>query len=326
MAHHRITFRSDTRPPRQLRLGLVFNTQTHTWQNIGQVGNIFASGFRHHTPLLPGQTAASAYRPRPSVAGDMGAGVVCLSQRLSGAALFPFGNHPIQDADGARKPANTGNTWIYTVLLQEGQYYSTHNRQILDGWDCAQYIDPSQGWWPIYAHEIATTEVQAVQVVAAVKCDRSAHTHYKLIGPIDWNEHCRTSQEYKKAIENFLNGEIAAGVQARALRSSGYTRARCTDCDNTVDCPYCSKCIVHCQGCKSLMRDWKTKTSRIGHWRSGDLKKVDNAIEAYERTNAVRDRDLLRQAFQNWYSSNPKERSSRNVDGIVENLKRCLGA
>lgn len=70
-------------------------------------------------------------------------------------------------------------------------------------------------------------------------------------------------------------------------------------------------------------QDWKAKTARSFHTRSGDLQKLDAALQAFEQQGA----DALaplKTAFKNWHDRNPKEASSRNVDGCVTGLAKFL--
>jgi hypothetical protein len=70
---------------------------------------------------------------------------------------------------------------------------------------------------------------------------------------------------------------------------------------------------------------WLQKTARIGHTRSADLAKVDQAMAAYAGTPTASNRQTLKTAFSNWYTRNRQERTSRNVDNCVERLKLFLG-
>jgi len=71
---------------------------------------------------------------------------------------------------------------------------------------------------------------------------------------------------------------------------------------------------------------WKEKTARFGHTRSGDLHKLDQALETYAGNPTPSNRQSLKTAFNHWYTHNPKERTARNKDNCVERLKTFLGA
>jgi hypothetical protein len=62
---------------------------------------------------------------------------------------------------------------------------------------------------------------------------------------------------------------------------------------------------------------WKDLTGRKGHTRSGDLKEVDKALESGDLTR-------IKTAFNHWYNNNPKERTKRDKDNCVENLRASL--
>jgi hypothetical protein len=71
-------------------------------------------------------------------------------------------------------------------------------------------------------------------------------------------------------------------------------------------------------------QDWKAKTARSGHFRSGDLEKVDAALQAFEQQGAD-GLAALKTAFKNWADRNPKEACLRNVDNCVKGLATFLG-
>jgi hypothetical protein len=147
-------------------------------------------------------------------AGDIvpgGANAVCLSQRVSAAALFPFGK-------------KWKDTWMYAVFIPHGREFSTHNRQIHDGWRYAQ-INPYEAWWCIYAHEIAVPWVPVSDIIAAVKCERMILGYYTLIAPVKYNKLCKIDQEYRKSVKDFLEKEIKAGRQERARPGSGFHKS-----------------------------------------------------------------------------------------------------
>ena len=190
MTGGRIAFRSDSRHPTQNR--------------------IFFLGFKCWRPQKKVSTA-KAYRKRSDgTAGDIDSQyAVCLSQRVSGAALFPFGKKISED------------TWMYMVFVPTGEEFSTHNKQIADGIILAQ-TDPGKAWWPLYAHEIAVKEVRRENIIAAVKCDRSQKQSFTLIGNILVNTGCSVSDTYKGPAMDFLKGEVSLGNQMRAQLESGF--------------------------------------------------------------------------------------------------------
>lgn len=63
---------------------------------------------------------------------------------------------------------------------------------------------------------------------------------------------------------------------------------------------------------------WTTLTSRTGHYRSTQLGELDKAL-------ASCDIERIQRAFDTWYSNNREERTKRNRDNCVENLKQQLG-
>lgn len=68
--------------------------------------------------------------------------------------------------------------------------------------------------------------------------------------------------------------------------------------------------------------EWREKTARNApHTRSGDLSRLDRALAAYERQVNPANRRELVDAFANWYSRNPQERTARNVGTVVDRLK-----
>jgi len=73
-----------------------------------------------------------------------------------------------------------------------------------------------------------------------------------------------------------------------------------------------------------IATNWKSNTSRFGHWRSGDLKAVDVALAEYARTKDPEDLKKLKTVFSKWYKANPKERTKRNYDKCVQRLKAFL--
>lgn len=62
---------------------------------------------------------------------------------------------------------------------------------------------------------------------------------------------------------------------------------------------------------------WKDLTGRTGHTRSGDLVEVDKALESGNL-------ERIKAAFDHWYNNNPKERTKRDKDNCVENLRTSL--
>ena len=69
--------------------------------------------------------------------------------------------------------------------------------------------------------------------------------------------------------------------------------------------------------------EWKNKTKLTGHYRSSQLKNVDNELLAYGTSNPGNINQLTN-AFNDWYRDNPKERTKRDVDYVVWRLKAFL--
>jgi hypothetical protein len=70
--------------------------------------------------------------------------------------------------------------------------------------------------------------------------------------------------------------------------------------------------------------DWKSKTSRDWHYRSGDLEAVDTALASYHTNPSPANFQTLQDAFANWYRKNPKEANKRNKDNCVQQLRKDL--
>lgn len=70
--------------------------------------------------------------------------------------------------------------------------------------------------------------------------------------------------------------------------------------------------------------DWKTKTSRDWHYRSGDLEAVDKALAAYHTSPSSGSLKTLQDVFATWYRKNPKEANKRNQDNCVQQLRKDL--
>lgn len=72
-------------------------------------------------------------------------------------------------------------------------------------------------------------------------------------------------------------------------------------------------------------KEWMDKTYRNNlHFRSGDLINVDKALIALEKSNNSGTRQNLKTSFNTWYARNPNERTSRNVDKIIDRLKAYI--
>ncbi len=72
-------------------------------------------------------------------------------------------------------------------------------------------------------------------------------------------------------------------------------------------------------------QEWMQKTQRGGlHYRSSDLRAVDEALKVYDGSMNETTLKALRTEFFNWYRRNPKEASARNVDEVVQRLKSFL--
>lgn len=70
---------------------------------------------------------------------------------------------------------------------------------------------------------------------------------------------------------------------------------------------------------------WMDLSARSGHWRSSDLKSVDGALAAYEGANSPDKLLTLKNAFEKWYTRNPKEVKSRNKSSCINRLALNLG-
>jgi len=70
---------------------------------------------------------------------------------------------------------------------------------------------------------------------------------------------------------------------------------------------------------------WKDLTARSGHWRSGQLKAVDKALEAYEGAKNPKNLSTLKTAFQKWYTNNKSEVTNRNKESCIDRLAFTLG-
>jgi hypothetical protein len=69
-------------------------------------------------------------------------------------------------------------------------------------------------------------------------------------------------------------------------------------------------------------KEWLDRTHRSSlHFRSGDLVNVDKALAAFEKENTPGTRQALKTAFNNWFTKNPSERMTRNVDRVIDRLK-----
>lgn len=67
--------------------------------------------------------------------------------------------------------------------------------------------------------------------------------------------------------------------------------------------------------------NWVNKTSRKGHWRSKDLKAVDEALQTYCDNSTSKNLENFKKSFKHWYRRNPKEATKRNVENCVEKLR-----
>lgn len=70
---------------------------------------------------------------------------------------------------------------------------------------------------------------------------------------------------------------------------------------------------------------WKDLTARSGHWRSPELKAVDEALEIHEGTPNQQNLDTLKTAFQKWYTKKKGEVTHRNKEGCINRLALNLG-
>ena len=155
----RFGFRSDTRDP----------------------STIFKEGFKSRemdcsieeayrpSELLSGHTIGQAGDIDPKKA-------VCLSARVSAAALFPWGED---------KKTNLSN--VYLCFVPEKEVFNTHIMQIQDALEKAQQGDPGGAYWAIYAHEFAVKKIRPHHVLAAVMLIRDKADQY-LLGPYPYHD------------------------------------------------------------------------------------------------------------------------------------------
>lgn len=181
---------------------------------------IFRDGFSSWKPdKVKGNRSAwekQIYRARTDgTAGDIESSyAVCLSQRIAGAALFPFGKRATEDG------------WIYAVYVDEKDVFSTHNKQIFDGYLLAQAGNVGEAWWPIFAHEVAVKTVAGKQIIAAIECKRGIPGFFSLIGKtLTVNANCEADKQYKDLVLKLLRDEANLGSQQRATPQSGYHKA-----------------------------------------------------------------------------------------------------
>jgi hypothetical protein len=189
----RIFFRGDSRAP------------------YGQ-HNIFALGFvrRDLAALAP------VYRAEQDAAGDIEPdSAVCVSARISAAALFPL-------------DVAVGRTYIYAVALDTSAVTNTHQRQVVDGLGGVP-VNGAAALWPLFAQELAIPEIPANQIIASVACDRvwngadwPAGAVYTLHSPVASNPACTVNAQFRDAAVSFLMSEINLGNNNTPLMGNGY--------------------------------------------------------------------------------------------------------
>ena len=204
----RILFRSDTRHPIKDN---IFNLGFKPWEptKIEKVRSKWEKQI--YQPGRKGKVGGVVMQ----AAGDIDSNyAVCLSQRIAGAALFPYNK---KDRDPS---------WMYAVEVDEKDVFSTHNKQIHDGFKLAQvrggkYV--GQAWWAIYAHEVAVKQVDGNQVICAAPCLRSMADYYQIMdGSLKINGSCRVDKKIKDLVVSILKEEGKGGWRPRAQRKMGY--------------------------------------------------------------------------------------------------------
>ncbi len=73
-------------------------------------------------------------------------------------------------------------------------------------------------------------------------------------------------------------------------------------------------------------KDWQELTARKMHTRSAALKRLDSALDAYEKLANPANGLELNNAFTDWYTKNPNERAARNKNSVVDHLKAYVAS
>lgn len=164
---------------------------------------IFTNGFDKRTP-----GKAITYRSsNQGRAGDIVPdSAVCVSERWTGAALFPlkFSGEP-----------DPPHGFIYIVVLDTGRLYNTHMRQVTDSLaGVASGLSAASAMWPLYGHELCVDNIPGGDVVGAVECRRAwAGSSFQAggtytLGTLFHNPSCTVDGEFKKAALTFVAGEL----------------------------------------------------------------------------------------------------------------------
>jgi hypothetical protein len=175
---------------------------------------------------------------------------VCVTPRFAMALLFP----PKANANDTLTPAET---WVYAVFVRS--YHNTHTFQASEGLEALQklyaahaqirqdqpvayatpyaaepgvietYSDYS-ALWPLYAQELATKDIAAEDVIAAVKVHRDWNGNDWTYGcsyniwknNLESNYLCTVDESIIRAVEKFIRDEPKTGQSPS--RSSGFYR------------------------------------------------------------------------------------------------------
>lgn len=179
--------------------------------------NIFANGFSRRSTDDPTDTPIHYRRPTIK-AGDITPDTaVCVSARFECSTMFPL------------KWADTPKiswTYIYVVYVETSEIFNTHGRQVTDCLDVHRQVRATHGTrlsqgtadalaWPVFAHELATLEIPADQIISALACKRnwSGDTwqkggSYELHTTVLNNPACKVNEVYVNPARSFLFSEI----------------------------------------------------------------------------------------------------------------------
>lgn len=242
----RLLFRGDDRAPANIFGSGFQRRQQYMGMEPGQYRDAaFAAG---KVPIAQkdkfqqlGATFAGDVRYMPK-AGDLNPQTgICVSPRLSCAALFPLKS----EDDPVRS-----DTWIYGIFLERG--YNTYEAQVHDGLrginleiaqrkaidftDSMPTVDNAKestmGLW--FANEMCARHVSPGEILCAIRCARSwigndwtTGANFTLDGDsLIWNDaSIEVDPKIKAALQTFIEGEVARGEQATPRMSSGYRKA-----------------------------------------------------------------------------------------------------
>jgi len=166
---------------------------------------MFVAGFQKRSP-------ASAITTRgmgPNRAGDVEpTSAVCISARISGAALFPL---------FLQQPAPIGPNYLYMMAIDTGRIFNTHALQVQTSLASPKLAaKPAAVMWPLFAQELAVDSVAPGEIIAAVSFTRAFFGAswqnggtYTLGSTILLNPGCTVPDDVRKAALAFLNGEIS---------------------------------------------------------------------------------------------------------------------